>query len=146
MYSVELYNFVVDDEWTGVTINSPELSMLTIEGNPANPFQAGTFQLAYHAVCANRCNSLQLNEHLVFREHKLEEYGVGNEDMIEVLTEDEIKNINIRNQKRTAKVRYILKGGVTTRNGETGGTIAKYPHKYRELTMHAFSPFCHFVF
>ena len=104
----------MDDEWTGVTINGPESSMLTIQGYPANPFQSGTFQLAYHAVCANKCNSLQLNERLVFKQHKLEEYGVGNEDMIEVLTEDEIKNINIRNQKRTAKVWFISKGGVTT--------------------------------
>ena len=71
---------------------------------------------------------------------------MGNEDMIEVLMEDKIKNIHIRNQKRTAKVRYISKGRVTTQNGEIGDTIAKYPHKYRELTMHAFSPFCHFVF
>lgn len=120
--------------------------MLTVEGYPACPFQAGTFQLAYHAVCAHGCNTLKLNERLVLKQHKLAEYGVGNEDLIEMLTDDEIKDINTANQKQTAKVLFISKGVVTTRNGEMGGKMAKYLHNYRELTMEAFSPFCHFVF
>ncbi|KAL9978431.1 hypothetical protein ACROYT_G015945 [Oculina patagonica] len=34
--------------------------MLTIKGYPANPFQAGTFQLAYHSACSHTCNYLQI--------------------------------------------------------------------------------------
>ncbi len=81
--------------------------MLTIKGYPANPFQAGTFQLAYHSACSHTCNYLQLNEPLVFKKHKLGEYGMGDKDIIEVLMEDEIKNMNTANQKQTAKILFI---------------------------------------
>ena len=73
---------------------------------PGYPFQAGAFQLAYKAKCKRSCPVLRDDPTYmyVFKQHKLEEYGLREHDIVESLTDDEILNINTANRKRTAKV------------------------------------------
>ena len=104
---MEIFHFIVEDDWSKMQIKGPESSILSIEGYPGNPFAEGAFQLAYKARCVSKCDAFGLHETLVFKQHKIEEYGFTSRDAGENLTDDEIHNINVRNQKRTAKVKVV---------------------------------------
>ncbi|XP_074632748.1 alpha-protein kinase 1-like [Acropora palmata] len=99
---VEVYQYLVTDDWCSIKVEGPEHTVIEIEGFPDNPFASGSFQVAFKAKRITPCRFLTGTE-FIFKQHNIDEYGVSEQNPIMQLTEESFKELERANERKTAK-------------------------------------------
>lgn len=104
-----MYQYLVADDWSSIKVEGPEHTVIEIEGFPDDPFDSGTFQVAFKAKRIAPCRFLTGTE-FVFKQPKSDRYGVSEENAIMHLTAEESwRELERENETRTAKVNSVFK-------------------------------------
>lgn len=106
---VDVYQYLVADDWSSIKVEGPEHTVIEIEGFPDYPFDSGTFQVAFKAKRIAPCRFLTGTK-FVFKQPKSDRYGVSKENAITHLTaEESLKELERQNETKTAKVNSVFK-------------------------------------
>lgn len=104
-----MYSYHVEENWDKITIEGPQFTILNIEGYPVCPWATGAFQMAYKTDVVVPCPAFQLHttKKFVFKQHKLEEYGVNESNDDTMFSAADLETITTLNRKKTARVYYF---------------------------------------
>lgn len=106
MYQYQVAGDCRNCRW--VEVERPEHTMIDIEGFPDDPFDSGTYQVAFKTKRIAP-SELLTGTKFVFKQLKSDKYGVSEENAITEPTEEFFKELEKANEQNTARVNSVFK-------------------------------------
>ena len=107
-FPAQITAFKISGDWGAIETDGPLHCVLNIEGFPAVPFSAGTFQLAFKASSVLQNKYLDAKTQYVVKQHKLDSCGLSETLEIDNLSAEAKDDVDAECERRSAKVHYFF--------------------------------------